>query len=117
MQVRHTKANFKHSLANVSAATKLCFLLLTSILFLAIQLLSSLHMAEHEFKKHEHNGQTCVIGIFYAENNAKSGSSSIPSLPLLITILCAVLLASSKVPQLIPFGGASIHQARAPPRF
>ena len=37
------------------------------ISFFSMQMLSLLHMAEHDFEKHEHNGDICTIYLHYEQ--------------------------------------------------
>lgn len=46
------------------------------VVFLSVQMLSLLHMAEHNFEKHEHNGKICSI-FLYGEQT-KSADTATP---------------------------------------
>ncbi len=53
------------------------FSLLVAIVFLAVQMLSVLHLAEHGFAGHKHHGKTCDIATFCEHNKISNAYSSI----------------------------------------
>ena len=56
--------------------------LLLSAVFLSVQILSILHLAQYGFEQHQHNGHLCEIFI----HNEKTQHADVP-LPLLLTFL------------------------------
>lgn len=59
------------------------FSLVIALVFLAVQMLSALHMAEHGFLQHKHYGKTCDIATF-CEHNQISSASSPAKLPVVV---------------------------------
>lgn len=50
--------------------------LLIALLFLSVQVLSTLHMAEHGFAEHKHNGHVCDIYL-HCEHSKIAGAPAI----------------------------------------
>lgn len=51
--------------------------LFLAISFFTVQMLATLHMAEHGFEKHEHNGQTCDVYLHCEHTKYSSPSEGI----------------------------------------
>jgi len=56
---------------------KLSLFLIVSLL--SVQMFSFAHMAEHNFEKHEHNGQICDLYLF-SEHTKYSGADNVTAL-------------------------------------
>lgn len=56
------------------------FGLLLAVLFLVVQLASTLHMAEHGFSEHKHNGHVCDIYL-YCDQGKIAGTPDIDVVP------------------------------------
>ena len=82
-------------------------------LFLAAQILSLLHMAEHGFEKHEHDGQIC--GVYLHSEHTKNADAAKPAIVPTIVFTEASLHFFS--PVLLSKDILSGVSTRGPPTF
>ncbi len=87
------------------------FSLLIAIVFLTVQMLSILHMAEHGFSTHKHHGKTCDIATFCEHNQISSADNSI-ELPVVNFYVIKNISISSIISELQKY---SESNPRAPP--
>ncbi len=88
--------------------------LLVIITFLSVQMFSLLHMAEHGFEKHKHNGHAC--DIYFACKNQKS--SDIPPAINIPANIAFVILTLAVFSQAIRLQRRNYSgEPRAPPAF
>jgi hypothetical protein len=79
--------------------------------FLAIQIFSAMHMAEHGFQKHDHNGHLCSI-FTYSE---QSHSTNLPTLFALNLPVSDIVAQPVNAPLLIRDVQEGNTWPRAPP--
>ena len=87
--------------------------LLFITLFLSVQMLSLLHMAEYHFEKHTHNGKVCSIYLYCQQS--KSSATVTPVIlppPSFVEARLPGFIAASFIKEI--FNSAS---PRAPPVF
>lgn len=89
---------------------KLSFILIFSLL--AVQTLSPLHMAQHGFDKHEHNGKLCDI-YFHSKHQQYTDDVTPPVVAKLISYTSVSYLFVSYAAPALLIGKAAL--ARAPP--
>lgn len=89
---------------------KFCYILLS--IFLAMQIFSVLHMAEHGFKKHEHNGHLCSVYMHSEQSHAASLPTPPAPLPLPVADATGPLADALVLVSADKAGG---NRQRAPP--
>lgn len=80
-------------------ARKLSFLLVA--IFLCVQVLSLLHVAEYGFEKHGHNGRFCDIDFFYENQKIfdTPGTTGIPASVIIVVLTLSISLQAIRQAQ------------------
>jgi hypothetical protein len=87
--------------------------ILFAVVFLSVRLLSTLHMAEYGFAKHEHDGYVCDIYLLHKHNQIAAA----PAHQLIVEIAFVLLALSSAATILHAPQQHRSNHPRAPPAF
>jgi len=85
-----------------------------AVSFLAVQMFALLHMAEHGFKEHKHNGKTCSIYLYGEQAKFFLNSTVVPVVSEPTYTFFEIRVYKETDVHSIDFNAAS---PRAPPTF